>query len=285
MWPKNATIYGISPKAQFPTEQLQAALFVPVGTHELESKGFVPVRGDELAYRQGKHILLRFKVEKKVIPASAVAAVVEARCKELEEQQGFLPGKKARKELKERALGELLPRALTTTRTTLVWIDQDQHRIVIDSTSDSVCGDIVKVLLKYVQDGRNDLGLCDVSWPRAALLTEWVSDEPPHEFSVDADAALRYPNSKVVKFERALLRDEDVQHHLKAGAVIEAVAMTFASRLSFVMTQNSQIRKIKPLDIMQEGRGAEKDVDRFDADIALMTRELGILFDRLVREA
>jgi recombination associated protein RdgC len=287
MWIKNATVYGISPKAQFPIEQLEAARFVPVGTHELMSSGFVPVRDDEIAYRQGKHILLRFKVEKKVIPASAVAAVVEARCKELEEQQGFPPGKKAKKELKERAFDELLPRALTTSRTTLIWIDQDQHRLVIDSTSNSACDDIIKVLLKYVQDSRNDLGLCDVSWPRAKVVTEWVKDEAPFEFSVDDAAVLRHPGErgKLVKYERAQLSGDDVSGQLGAGAVVEAVAMTFASRLSFVMTQNSQLRKIKPLDVMQEGRDAEKDVDRFDADIALMTRELGILLDRLVQEA
>jgi recombination associated protein RdgC len=286
MWPKNATIYGISPKAQFPIEQLQAARFIPVTDLQLQSVGFSPVRGDELAYRQGKHTLLRFTVEKKHIPGSAVAVKLEEACAELEKQQGFPPGKKARKDLKERVIDELLPRALSTRRTTLVWIDQDQHRIVIDSTSDAACDEIVRTLIKLF--GENDnMRLQDVRWPRAGVLTQWLGDEPPSSFTVDDAVALQYPGEKgkLVKFERANLDTPDVQTHLAGGAYVSAMAMTFNSRLSFNMTDNMRIRRIKALDIVQEGREAEKDVDRFDSDVALMTRELGCLIDALVGEA
>jgi recombination associated protein RdgC len=284
MWLKNATIFGISPKAQFPVEQLEAARFVPAGDLQLTSSGFVPIQG-ELAYKQGKHTLLRFMMEKKHLPGSAVAVKLEERCAELEDQQGFRPGKKAMKELKEQVIDELLPRALSSRRSTLVWIDQDQHRIVIDSTSNAVIDEVLRVLRKTYEG--IDLGICDVSWPRAKVLTEWAIDNEPADFTVDDTAVLAYPGErgKVVKFERADLSQKDVQQHFAAGAIVQSVAMTFGSRLSFVMTDNNQIRKIKPLDVLQEGRDAEKDVDRFAGDVELMTRELGVLFDRLVREA
>lgn len=283
MWLKNATIYGISPKAQFPIEQLQAARFTPVGSSELQSVGFSPVHEGELAYRQGKHTLLRFTVEKKHIPGSALAVMVEDKAAALEKEQGFPPGKKARKELKERALDELLPRALSTRRTTQVWIDQDQHRIVVDSTSPSVCDEIVKALIKLYPATEFQ----DVSWPRTKVVTAWVGDEPPAGFTIDDAALLQYPGEKGkrVKFDRANLDSRDVQTHLEHGAHVDSVAMTFESRLSFIMTDNMCVRRIKPLDIVQEGRDAEKDVDRFAGDVALMTRELGCLFDALVREA
>lgn len=286
MWPKNATIYGISPKAQFPVEQLQAARFVPVGSLQSSSSGFSPVRGDELAYKQGKHILLRFTVEKKHIPGSAVAVLLEDKCAELAREQGFPPGKKQRKELKERIVDELLPRALSTRRTTAVWIDQDQHRIVIDSPSDSLCDEIVRTLLKLFGEGAG-FGLQDARWPRAKVVTEWLNDEPPTGFTIDDAVQLQYPGEKGkrVKFDRADLDSADVQTHLAAGAYVDSVAMTFSSRLSFIMTDGMRIRRIKALDIVQEGREAEKDVDRFDSDFALMTRELGCLIDALVAEA
>lgn len=282
MWPKNATIYGISPKAQFPIEQLQAARFIPVTDLQLVSSGFTPVRDGELAYKQGKHTLLRFTIEKKHIPGSAVAVKLEEVCAELEKSQGFPPGKKQRKEAKERVIDALLPRALSTRRTTQIWIDQDQHRVVIDSASSAVCDEIVKALLKLF----GDIGLQDVRWPRARVVTTWLEDEPA-DFTIDDAVVLQYPGEKGkrVKFERSGEIDLDVLEHLGRGAYVDSVAMTFASRLSFVMTDNMRIRRIKALDIIQEGRDAEKDVDRFASDVELMTRELGVLVDALVQEA
>lgn len=281
MWPKNATIYGISPKAQFPLEQLQAARFVPVGDLDMQTSGFVPIQG-ELAYKQGKHTLLRFMVEKKHIPGSAVAVKLEEKCEELEKAQGFPPGKNQRKELKERVVNALLPRALSTRRATLVWIDQDQHRIVIDSASNSVCDEIVKTLLKAFED----IGMQDVRWPRAKVVTAWLEDEPA-DFTIDDAVVLQYPGEKGkrVKFERSGEIDLDVLEHLGRGAYVDSVAMTFSSRLSFVMTDNMRIRRVQALDIIQEGRDAEKDVDRFASDVELMTREMGCLIDALVQEA
>lgn len=280
MWPKNATIYGISPKAHFNLEQLQAARFAPAMSQEPQASGFVPVRG-ELAYKQGKHTLLRFMVEKKHIPASAVAVMVEEKAAAMEKEQGFPPGKNARKELKERVVDELLPRALSTRRVTSVWIDQDQHRIVIDSAASSVVDEIVKALLKVF----GEIGLQDVSWPRAKVLTEWVNDEAPRDFTLDDSLVLQYPGAKgtVVKYERGGPGSMDVLDNLQRGAIVQSVAMTFASRVSFVMTDNNQIRKIKPLDITRETETVE--ADRFDNDVALMTRELGVLIDALVQEA
>jgi recombination associated protein RdgC len=282
MWPKNATIYGISPKAHFDLEQLQAARFVPIGRLDLVSSGFVPVRDGELAYKQGKHILLKFMTEKKVIPSSAVRQVVEARAAELEEQQGFPPGRKALKELKERAFDELLPRALTSHRSTLVWIDQDQHRIVVDTASPSAADDILRVLIKTFGDS---LQFQDVTWPRAKVVTSWLEDEPA-DFTIDDAVVLQYPGEKgkVVKFERASAQGLDVLNHLTAGAAVAQVAMTYDSRVSFVMTENMQLRRIKPLDILKEREGVV-EADRFDSDVALMTRELGVLIDALVQEA
>lgn len=280
MWPKNATILGISPKAQFPIEQLQAARFVPATDLQLVSSGFSPVRDGELAYKQGKHTLLHFTIEKKHIPASAVAVKLEERCAELEEQQGFAPGKKARKQLKEDVIDSLLPRALATRRTTAIWIDQDQHRVVIDSASNPVIDEIQRALLKLF----GDIGLQDVRWPRAAVMTDWLG-EAPTDFTNDDSVVLEYGNGKVVKFGKADLGHADVLEHVQAGAAVQAMAMTYGSKVSFVMTDNNQIRRIKPLDILREGAAAEKDVDRFDNDFHLMTRELGCLVDALVQEA
>ena len=78
-------------------------------------------------------MLLTFRAEKKLLPASVVTQVTKARALELEEQQGFKPGRKQMRELKEQVTDELLPRAFSIRRDTRVWIDTKNGWLVIDA--------------------------------------------------------------------------------------------------------------------------------------------------------
>lgn len=277
---KNATLFGFKPNAHFfaiPDEMT----FTPPSSAELKRSGWAPVRDDVLVYLSNNHLLLNFTVEKKHVPAGAVKLVVDEKAAAQEEAQGFGMGKQARKELKERVFDELLPRALSSRSTTKVWIDRGNARIVIDSASNAVVDDVVRALAKTF----GDIGLQDVRWPRAKVVTEWLVEEPK-SFTIDDAVLLQYPGErgKVVKYSRANLDDADVLRHVDGGASVKALAMTYNGRLSFVMTDDSRIRTIKPLDILKEREG-EKDVDKFDNDFVLMTSELSALFNALAKEA
>jgi len=51
-----------------------------------------------------------------------------------------------------------------------------------------------------------------------------------------------------------------------------------------VLTEGLDIKRIAPLDILNEGRIAAHDAaEQFDSDMVLMTRELGLLRDALVQ--
>ncbi len=60
-----------------------------------------------------------------LLPTTVVNQVTRARAAEIEEQQGYKPGRKQLKELKEQVTEELLPRAFSNRRDTRVWIDPD----------------------------------------------------------------------------------------------------------------------------------------------------------------
>jgi recombination associated protein RdgC len=276
---KNATLLGFNPKATFaplPDEMK----FTPPSDLELKRSGWAPVRDDVLAYINNGHWLLNFTVEKKHMPAGAVKLVVNEKAAALEEAQGFAPGKKAMKDLKERVIDELLPRALSSRSTTRVWIDRAHGRIVIDSVSNAMIDEVQRALIKTF----GDIGLQDVAWPRAKVITEWL-EAAPCDFTSDDEVALQYPGErgKVVKYARADLGADDVQAHLKAGASVQTMAMTYNDRISFVMTSDLQVRRIRPLDILKEGD--TKDVDKFDNDFVLMTGEMSALFNALAAEA
>lgn len=284
MWFKNLAVFGINPRFKLAVDALKTQMFQPATSSQMRSEGFSPVRSDELAYTRDGNTLLRYTVEQKSIPSSAIAQLVADKAAEMEKTQGFAPGKKMLKELKERAIDELTPRALASRRSVLIWIDEVNCLLVIDSSSKPMIDSINRALIRLFEN----LGLCDVSWPRAAVITEWLVDEP-QRFTLDAEAVLRYPGAsgKVVSYKSTNLGDDDVQRHVqKHGATVENLAMTFDDKVSFVMTDNSQVLRVRPLEVLKESDAATRnDDERFDNDFALMTGELALLIHALIREA
>jgi recombination associated protein RdgC len=59
--------------------------------------------------------------------------------------------------------------------------------------------------------------------------------------------------------------------------------MTWADRVSFTLTESLAIKRVAPLDVLTETQdGSGNEAERFDADFALMTGELGRLVDHLI---
>jgi recombination associated protein RdgC len=275
---KSATVFEIQKPADFKglAEKLAACPFTPVGSLQAESFGFEPVHEGTLTFRSHNCELFRFTVEQKRIPKSAINVELKARCAAFEKEAGVPPGKKAKKELRERVVDDLLPRALPSRRSVLVWADYDSSRLVIDSTSNTTIDLFWKAFFKCVQ---TDIGTTD-KWLGARVLGEWLDDlvNLPSTYSVDDAVKLEYPNGAVVTFKKADLDTERVRGHLSNGASVASLAMTYDSRLSFVVTPARQIRSIKPLDVLKE-RQVENDLDAFENDFVLMTGELRALFD------
>ena len=60
--------------------------------------------------------------------------------------------------------------------------------------------------------------------------------------------------------------------------------MTWDDKISFILSENLAIKRIKPLDILNEDkdqRTADEN-ERFDADFLLMTSELAKMIDDIV---
>ena len=155
MWFKNLQIYRLPAPWAYTPEQLEKALepqsFVPASSNELLRQGWdKPRPNGGLVHVVNKQMLIMLGTEKKLLPASVINQVAKAKAAELEEQQGFPPGKKAMKELKERVADELLPRAFTLRSNVWTWIDPVNGWLVVDAASPAKADDVVKLLLKAV---------------------------------------------------------------------------------------------------------------------------------------
>lgn len=266
-------------------DALLAQAFNPAGTNELVRQGWdKPRPNGGLVHVVNKQMLILLGTEKKLLPATVVNQVAKARAAELEEQQGFAPGKKAMKELKERVHDELLPRAFTIRSNTWCWIDPVNGWMVVDAASTAKADDIIKMLLKAVD--RMPIESLRVQRSPVGVMTAWLQDdEAPAGFTVDMDTELRATgeSKSAVRYVRHTLEPEEVRRHITAGKQCTRLAMTWDSKISFVLTDALAIKGIKPLDVLKENDAVTRnDEERFDGDFMLMTGELNKLLNDVV---
>lgn len=281
MWFKNLQIYRLPAPWAFSPEQLEEALkpqsFTPASSNELLRQGWDSPRGNgNLVHTVNKQMLIVLTTEKKLLPGSVINQVAKAKAAELEEQQGFPPGKKAMKELKERVADELLPRAFSIRSHVWTWIDPVNGWLVVDAASPAKADDVIKLLLKAVD--RMPLESLRVQRSPVAVMTGWLeADEAPYGFTIDQDTELRATGESkaAVRYVKHTLEPDDIRRHIAAGKQCTRLAMTWNDRISFVLTESLAIKGVKPLDVIKEGDTVTySDDERFDNDIVLMTGEL-----------
>lgn len=289
MWFKNLQVFRLTAPwtatATELAEQLARVPFSPVASNEIQSIGWAPPRGDDqLVYSVNKQFLLQLAVEKKLLPASVINQVTKARALEIEEEQGFAPGRKAMHDLKERITEELLPRAFAVKRATSVWIDPVNRWLVIDSSSPSRADEVIKYLLKCA-DKLPLEGLRTKNSPQSAMTGWLVSNEAPAGFTIDQDTELRASTEDraTVRYTHYTADIEDIQKHASAGKQCTKLALTWKDKVSFVLADTLTIKRVKPLDVLDESKSkGDNETERFDGDFVLMTAELSDMLGDIV---
>ena len=289
---KNVIIYRIDqwerPTVAELETRLDAARFVECGASQSESLGWVEPRGEKhgpLIESVAGQWILKLCTETKAVPGGAVKSQLEARLDKIEQDTGRRPKGKAAKELKEDIVQELLPRAFPKRGTTPIWIDLERSLVVIGAGSSKKADRIVTLLTELLAGGIR-LDLVQTQMSASTAMAEWLSTkEAPPGFTIDRECELKQPDSEksLVRYARHTLDIDEVGEHIKQGKLPTQLALTWDSRVSFVLTENFAIKKIKLLDVVLEGKeAAGKGDNDFDADVALATGELGKLLPDLV---
>lgn len=291
MWFRNLQIYRLPTGWDITVETLEEQLarrrFQSCGSQDMETSGWSSPRGnDQLVHRVGRHWLVALGFEQRLLPASVVKQEADERAEEMAAQQGYKPGRKQMKELKEQITQEFLPRAFTRRRKVYAWIDPDNGWLGIDVPSQKRAEDFLEVL----RDSLDTLPLALVRTERspASSMADWLAGgDAPHAFTIDDDCELRSitDDKAVVRYVRHNLEGEDVRGHLEAGKLPTRLGLTFNDRVSFVLTEKFEIKRLDFLDVVKEkieDAGAEDEEALFDAGFALMTGELQQLLPALM---
>lgn len=291
MFFKNLSVYRMPSHWRMTAEQIETALSNHTFTAPLASQalshGWVPPLdgGTPLVHTVNGQHLMALRTEKKLLPSSVVNRKAKARAIEIEDRQGFRPGRKQMKEIREVIFDELLPKALTTVADTFVWIDPMNGWLIVNTPSKCRSDEVVKWLIKSFEKLPLEM-LCLARSP-LSIMTEWLStDEAPANFTIDQDAELRSPGEghATVRYSNATLDAQDVRTHLAQGKQCTKLALTWNDRISLVVQEDFSIKRVKPLDVLTESLdiGSKDAQERFDSDFALMTGELNGLLSALV---
>ena len=100
-------------------------------------------------------------------------------------------------------------------------------------------------------------------------------------FSIDRECELKAADESkaVVRYARHPLDIDEVKQHVEQGKLPTKLAMTWDDRVSFVLSDTLQIKKIAFLDSVLDEAG---DEGGFDTDVAIATGELSRLIPDLV---
>lgn len=266
-------------------EGLDEARFVPCGASQEKSIGWIEPRGEAhgpLVESVGGQLILKLKIETKTVPGSVVTRKAKERTAHIETTTGRKPGKKETREIKEDIKLELMPMAFTKESSIFVWMDPDAKLLVIDAGSQAKADDVVTMLVKCL-DG---LAVTLFSTQRSptASMSDWlITQEAPAGFSVDRECELKAADESkaVVRYTRHPLDTEEVKQYVQSGKLPTRLALTWDNRVSFVLTEGLQLKKLAFLDVVFEGASSGKD-DGFDADATMATGELRRLLPDLM---
>jgi len=289
---KNVMLYRIGADWPRSAEQLEEALagepFAECGASQQKSTGWVPPRGDAhgaLVESVDGQWIARFCLETKPVPGDAVRRKTQEAVEQIEKTTGRKPGKKEVRDLRDDALLALLPQAFPRRSHITLWIDPQRRWLVLDTGAQGKADELITSLARVAGRGF-EVGLLQTAQSPQGAMAAWLADESgdalPHAFNVERECELKGSGDEpaVVKFARHPLLTDEVRQHIAEGKLPTKLALGWAGRVGFVLTQALQIKKVT----FEEGvfdKGAKPgEDDRFDADVALATGELvGLIGD------
>jgi recombination associated protein RdgC len=184
-----------------------------------------------------------------------------------------------------RVTEELRARALTRRRVTRAWIDPENGWFVVDAAGGAKADELVEILRETL-GGSFAVTFMETTRSPQQSMSAWLTHgDAPGRFTIEQDLELQSadPNKATVRYTRHPLDLREVQSHLKAGKYPMKLGLTWSDRVSFVLTEKLQVKRLEFLEMTQDtADGGDVDAaEQFDIDFAVMAGELAKLLEDL----
>jgi recombination associated protein RdgC len=294
MWFKNLVVYRLPADWSVAPAELEEKLALrslqPCGSFDMQSRGWVHASAAErfVHTTHGNH-LIALGIEQKLLPASIIRQVAADRAKVVAEQQGFPVGRRQMREIKERVTEELRARALTRRSVTRAWIDPAHGWLVVDAAGAARAEELIETL-------RDTLGSLAVQFietersPSAAMSAWLALGDAPLRFVIDQDLELQAADQSkaTIRYTRYPLEAREIRQHVTSGMHAMRLGLTWNDRISFVLTDKLQIKRVEFLaidkDAARHEEGEQREIaeqEQFEIDFMLMAGELNQLLAEL----
>jgi recombination associated protein RdgC len=155
---------------------------------------------------------------------------------------------------------------------------------VIEAVSAAKAEELLEQLGKTVDNFPVQLLQTELS--PVAAMTDWLAgDNAPAGFTIDRELELRSSDESkaTVRYANHALEGKEFLGHISAGKRVTRLGMTWNDRISFVLNEHLQIKRIDFLDIIKDesSKIADTEDEMFELDFTLMTGELAKLLTNL----
>ncbi len=294
MWFKNLYLYEFEKEFDQDADSLHEALskkpFTECSATQRESMGWVPPLGknsEAYSHAANNFILLTMARQERLLPASVVREALQERVADLQERENRKVGSKEKKELAERIEDELLPRAFTRTQKLDAWIDIKGGWLVINTPSAAKAETFATLL-------RKTIGSLPAVPPKteavSPILTEWLSNyKLPEPFEIGDECEMKSSgdDAGIVAFRKHELGTDEVKSNIETGKTVSKLALVWDRKISFVVSEDLVIKKLKFLDVLEEKMNEEdpqSHEERVDIEFTLMTGEVSKLIPDLNKQ-
>lgn len=277
---KNAISYLVTPGFRLDPDMLSRRPARPCSSNEGRTMGFAQPCDHStaaLAHHVAGYTLICLETEDRLLPGSVVADEVESRAIDLEKLQGYKPGRKQLRELKERVTEELLPKAFTQKRRTL-GVFAGQFFIV--DTSSPARADMMIEALRSTLDAL-PLSLIHTEKRITGEMIQWLLGQTPWGLTVDDFVELEKaePGKPAIAYKRTALDESDMRRRIADSYVPRKIGITLNDRLSFKVDDSLHLKQLAALELLQKDQRHQNDqaedmAQAFDADATLMVGEL-----------
>ena len=294
MWFKNLYLFKFEKEFSLNAEELHEALltkpFTPCSATQKESMGWSAPLGKDttsLTHASNNYILLTMSRQERLLPTAVIKETLQEKVEAIEVQENRKVSSREKKELREDIEHELLPRAFTRTQKIDAWVDPKNGWLILNTSSAPRAEEFTKLLRKTL--GSLPITLPESEVSPAVAMTQWLtSHKLPAPFTLGFECELKNQGDDKgsVSFKQHDLTLDEIQTSLKAGKYASKLALEWDEKISFVLSEDLQIKKLKFLDVLEEqlkDNDPQSHAEHIDIEFALMTGEVAALLKDLMK--
>lgn len=293
MWFKNLYLYRLQDDFSVTPEELHEKLteklFFECGKEQKETMGWVSPLGRDsevLAHAANGYLLMTMAMQERMLPASVVREELDERVAHIQTQEDRKVSSREKKDMREQIEFELLPQAFKRTRKLDGWIDPNDGWLILNVSSATQAEKFTGLLRKSV--GSLPTKTPETAVTPISLMTEWLREgELPEPFELGAECELRGQGDEqsVAVFKKHKLLTDEVQANLETGKLVSKLMLTWDEKISFVLTDNLQLKRIKFLDVFDDQldeHDPQSHAEKLDIEFSLMTGEVANMLKDLM---